>query len=133
MLAALIVLPAAAGFHAGVAAPRPSLAAHTTALPHAHARAAAPRLDFGGPKYKMDAEQGEGERIRVVCTLRARAVARGSLHRAFGAIRSLTPRIIRLPVVSQLRRCHLRCASLSVTSSPSLELSSSSSASPSSC
>merc|ERR1719460_1161970 len=59
MLAALIVLPAAAGFHAGVAAPRPSLAAHTTALPHAHARAAAPRLDFGGPKYKMDAEQGE--------------------------------------------------------------------------
>ena len=37
MLAALIVLPAAAGFHAGVAAPRPSLAAHTTALPHAHA------------------------------------------------------------------------------------------------
>ena len=82
MLAALIVLPAAAGFHAGVAAPRPSLAAHTTALPHAHARAAAPRLDFGGPKYKMDAEQGEGERIRVVCTLRARAVARGSSHRA---------------------------------------------------
>ena len=65
LLATLIVLPAAAAFHAGVAAPRPSLAGRTCALPHAHARAAAPRLDFGGPKYKMDAEQGEGAQARV--------------------------------------------------------------------
>jgi len=43
-------------FHAGLAAPRPSLApCAAVAVP----RAAAPRLDFGGPKYKMDAEAGE--------------------------------------------------------------------------
>lgn len=56
-LLSLVSLPAAGAF--GVAAARPALSGRTAALASAPHRAAAPRLDFGGPKYKMDAEAGE--------------------------------------------------------------------------
>merc|ERR1719407_191919 len=54
-LACMAIAPAVA-LHAGVVSPRPSL---VTRPALAAPRATVPRLDFGGPKYKMDAEAGE--------------------------------------------------------------------------
>jgi len=58
VLAVLLALPYASAFRTGLAAPSPSLTSRA-ANTRSPARAAVPRLDFGGPKYKMDAEEGE--------------------------------------------------------------------------